>query len=138
MWSAARPPQGAVQIVDPAVEGADHRPPAMALLAIHHPRAPVTAQVVEGPHLAILPAHHHGALSEQIEGQPVAGRGDVVDMARDLPVVQKDIVALQLEQGLTAVGPAGRPERSQSFGIASDFIGSSVTIIPPSASEPVS
>src|SRR5690606_11071758 len=75
------------------------------LLAVHHPRAAVAAEVVEGPHLAVLPAHDDGALAKDVEGQPVAGRGDVVDMARHLPVVQEDVVAFQPEQRLAVIGP---------------------------------
>ena len=100
-----RAAQGAVQIVYPAVERADHRSLALARQTIHHPRAAMTAQVVKRPHHPILPAHHQRAFAQQIKAAPVAGGGDVIDMAGQLPVIQEKLLAFQFEQRVGMIGP---------------------------------
>jgi len=107
-FGARGPAQRAVQIIDPAVEGADQRPLAMALRPVHNPRAPVTAQVVKGAHHAVAAPDHHGAFAQQIKGQPVAGCGDVTHMPGDLPVLQKQLAAFKIKQRLGMIGPAGQ------------------------------
>ena len=70
----------------------------MAGLAVDHARAAVAAEVVEGAQPAVLTAQDQRAFAQQIEGQPVAGRRQVVFMGGHLPVVQEDLLALDLEQ----------------------------------------
>src|SRR3569832_313805 len=97
---ARRPPgpaQRSIEIVDPAMEGADDGTLAMTLLAIDDARAAMAAEIVEGPHRAVLPAHDDGALAEKIEGDPVAGGGNVADMADNLPMGEEQLVALEIE-----------------------------------------
>ena len=107
-FGARGPAQRAVQIIDPAVERADHRPLAMALCPVHHPRAPVAAQVVKGAHHAVAAPDHHRAFPQQIEGQPVAGCGNVIHMPCNLPVLQKQLAAFKIEQRLGMIRPAGQ------------------------------
>ena len=76
--------QRAVEVIAPAMEGAGHNQRAMAALFGQHARSAVAAKVVEGAHLAVLAAHHDGALANDVEGHVIAGLGNVVDMADQL------------------------------------------------------
>ena len=107
-FGARGPAQRAVQIIDPAVERADQRPLAMALRPVDHPRAPMAAQVVKGAHHPVAAPDHHRAFAQQIEGQPVAGRGNVTYMPGDLPMFQKQLAAFKIEERLGMIGPAGQ------------------------------
>ena len=100
-----RAAQAAVEIVDPAVERTDDRAAAMALLAIDHAGAAMTAEIVKGAHHAVVAAHHHGAFAEQVEGQPVSGRGHVAHMSHHLPVGEEKLLTFEFEQRWRMIGP---------------------------------
>jgi hypothetical protein len=78
--------QAPVEVVDPAVERADQRALAMPLRPVDHPRAAVAAKIVKGAHDPVAAAHDQGPLAQKIKSQPIAGSGDIVLMANDLPV----------------------------------------------------
>ncbi len=88
-------------------------------VAIHHPRAAMAAQVVKGPHHPSRPRITTRPFAQQVEGQPVARRGKVVDMAHDLPVVQEHLLCARARTAPASdrSSRAG-PRRSQSFGTA--------------------
>ena len=102
------PAQRAVKVVDPAMKRADHRPLATAMCPVHHPRAPVTAQVVKRPHHAVLSPHHNRAFAQQIIGHPVAGVGHIAFMADHLPMGHEQLFPLQREHRGGMVGPCGK------------------------------
>ncbi len=87
------------------MERADDGALAMALLAVHDPRAAVAAEVVEGADHAVAPAHDDRALAQKIEGEPVAGSGDVGLVSHDLPVGEEDPIAFKAEQGGRMICP---------------------------------
>ena len=70
---ARRTAQRAVEIVDPAVERADQRVLACALVLGDDARAAMPAHIVEAAHDAVLAAHDQGALADDVHGEIVAG-----------------------------------------------------------------
>ena len=80
----------------------------MALLAVDHPRAAMPAEIVEGPHHAVIATHDNGALAQHVESQPVAGLGNIADMACHLPMGEEQLVALEFEHGGRMIGPGGQ------------------------------
>jgi hypothetical protein len=80
----------------------------MAGRAFDNAGTPVAAQVVESPHHAIRPPHDDSAFAQHVMAQPVAGIGNVADMAHDLPMGQEQLVTLQREHRVGMIGPAGQ------------------------------
>ena len=105
------------------MKGAHHGPLALALRPIHHPRAAMTAQVVKGPHHPVLAAHDQAPFAQYIKRQPIARRGDVTDMARQLPMVQENIVLFHLEQFGAVIGPSGQATAVPFIGDGQGFKG---------------
>ena len=101
-----RAAQGAVEIVDPAVERADQRVLAGALVVGHDAPAAMPAHIVEAAHDAVLAAHYQRPLADHVHGQIVAGVGHVRDVSGDLPVAAEDVFLLEFEQRRAVVGPA--------------------------------
>ncbi len=98
-------PQRAVKVVDPAVKRADDGTTAASLHTVHHSRAAVAAEVVEGPHLSVLPAHDDGPFAKDVERQPVTHIRHVRNMADNLPMGQKHAGPFQRQNGLGMIGP---------------------------------
>ena len=103
-----RAAQRAVQIVYPAVEGADQRVLAVALVVRDDAAAAMPADVVEGAHLAVLAADHERTLADNVHRQVVARLRHVRHMTDDLPVIAEDMLLLELEQRLAVIGPTGQ------------------------------
>src|SRR5690606_24464348 len=68
-------PERAVEIVDPAMEGADQRVPAGALVVGDDAAAAMATDVVEAAHDAVLAADYQRALADHVHGQVVTGIG---------------------------------------------------------------
>src|SRR5262249_22097042 len=99
----------AVEIVGPAMEGADDGGLAMAALCLHHPRAAMAADIVKAAHHAILAADGEGALPHHIEGHVVARLGDVADMADELPAAPEQLLLFDLQELGVEIDPPGQP-----------------------------
>ena len=104
---AGRAAQGAVEVVDPAVERADEGVPALARVAGRDAGAAVAAEVVDGADHAVLAADDEGAVVGDVERDPGPGLGQVGDVADDLPVGGEELGLLEREEGRAVVGPAG-------------------------------
>jgi hypothetical protein len=98
--------QRAVEIVDPAVEGADQRVLAGTLVICDDARTAVAAEIVKAAHDAVLAAHDQRPLADHVHGQIVAGARHIGDVAGDLPVVAEDVFLFQLQQRGAVIGPA--------------------------------
>ena len=108
----------AIEVVGPAVVHAGQELGAMAATACDHRVRAVGAHIMEGADLAVGPAHDEAAAAEELEGDIVARLGQLALVADDLPVRQKQVLALQLVELIAVVGP-GR-ERQLDCGIAGD------------------
>jgi hypothetical protein len=91
------------------MEGADDGGLAMAALVAHHPRAAVAADIVEAAHHPILAADGERPLPHHIQGQIVARRRDIADMAHQLPAAAEQLVLLDLQELEVEIGPPGQP-----------------------------
>ena len=88
-----------------------------AALVAHHGRAAVLAGVVERADLAVGAAHDEDRQAEVVEGQVVAGAGDVVGPPGHHPHLGPQVRALELEElvaGVPAAGDVG--ERGEALG----------------------
>ena len=93
--------QVALEIVGPGMERAgDH---ARIALALEEDMATVHAHVVEGAQGPVPGAGHEHLLVEDIGGQEVAGVGEVVGVADELPAPEPDRLLLALEDGRVIV-----------------------------------
>ncbi len=100
--------QPPVQAVAPGVVGADQPVAAVAGVSVGQARGAVAADIVETAHPAVLAADGQDLFVEDVKSLIVAGLGDVVDVADDLPALRKQLGALQLEEGRIGVQPGGQ------------------------------
>src|SRR4051812_549349 len=101
--------QPAVEAVGPGVIGAG-QPFRAAAAAADEPRAAVAADIGEGAHRAALAAYHDDALAEIVDRPPVAGAGDFVRVADDLPGRADHPLHLHREIFGVAIEPAGQAQ----------------------------
>ena len=97
--------QAAVECVGPGVVRTGNAAPAMALRAIEQPRRPVTTDVVECAHLAIVAAKNDNRLAEEFERMEVAGTRHIARVADHLPAFAENLGLLALEEFRVAVDP---------------------------------
>ncbi len=95
----------AVQPIAPGMIGTDEPVSAIAACTVGQPGGAMTADIVEAAHGAIGPAQRHQPLAKNIEGVIVAGSGNVIHMAYELPRLGEELTALALEEVRIAVEP---------------------------------
>ena len=110
-------PQGARGIVGPGVEGAGEDALVAAALGQH--MAAVHAHIVEGAQAPVLGAGHQHLLVENLAGDVVAGQGELVLVADELPGLEPDFALLALEDVGIVVVLRGQGVGEQRVGMDS-------------------
>ena len=113
---AGRTAQRTVEIVDPAVKGADQGVAAGSLFIRNQPAAAVTADIVESAYLAVLTAQDQRVLAKRIERNIIARFRQVRNVAGNLPVIAEHAFQFQFQEGFTVIGPAGQAATVPVFG----------------------
>ena len=96
-------PEGAVEVVDPAVVGADES--AAVALVLGHLRTPVAACVGEGPHLAVAPARDDERHTHIVDGEVVARIWYLIDAPEEVPYLHEDMLDLGAIEGFVDIAP---------------------------------
>src|SRR6185295_7074286 len=89
--------QRAVEAIAPSVIGTDQAMAAIARFAGRNARGAMAASIVEATHHAIAAAQREKFLAQNIERVVVAGLGDIVDMADEMPGAGEDVCSFRRE-----------------------------------------
>ncbi len=106
----------AIEIVGPGMIGA-HQPFRAAAGPVDDARPAVAADVGEGADLPVPAAHDDHAFAKVVERVPVAGGGDVADVANDLPRGREDPFLLDREELGVGIGPGRKAPALERVGV---------------------
>ena len=74
------------------------------------PRRSMTAHIEERPYAPVLAAHRHQRLAHEVQGVVIAGIGNIVKMAYDLPGSGENAFLLGFQEIRIPVDPARQAE----------------------------
>jgi hypothetical protein len=108
--------QPSVEIVCPAVGGADDRVRTTSALVANHTRGAVSAYVVEGAEPLIAAADDEGALVGRFDAEVVARLGCLAGVSSEQPAALKDVLLLEFVELGMVVDPGRKRLELRGFG----------------------